>query len=130
MAATTSSAVVPLLDVLRERQAQAHAHGAAYLASVADQDSMVYWLSRACKAARLAAGRKQVHVAASADTDQSTIARFERSGTWPRDPDLIVSAYAEDLEIGAIDLWQEALRLWIGNRTGGLDEPPDITPPR
>lgn len=130
MAATTHQTVVPLLDFLSERQAQAQAHGAAYLAPVADENSMVFWLSRACKAARTAAGRKQVHVAAGADTDQSTIARFERSGTWPRDPDQIVSAYADDLDIESIDLWRTALELWAESRNGGADEPPALTPPR
>lgn len=85
---------------------------------------MLFWLSRACRAAREAAGRKQVHVAASADVDQSTIARFEKQTAWPRHTDRVVAAYADDLDIGAIDLWQEAMRLWLAERDGSADDAP------
>lgn len=91
---------------------------------------MLFWLSRACEAARKAASRRQVHVAASANVDQSTIARFEKGTAWPRQTDRVVAAYADDLEVDAVDLWQEALRLWAEDREGGLGEPPSITPPR
>ena len=129
-ARTASDAPVSLLDVLSQRQAQARRHGATYLAPVADQDSMLFWLARACKAAREAAGRKQVHVAASANSDQSTIARFEKATAWPRATDQIVAAYADDLDIDPLDLWQEAMRLWADDRAGGLSEPPELAPLR
>ena len=112
MLSATAPAPVSLLDVLREREAQAHRHGASYLAPVADTDSMLFWLARAASAAREAAGRKQVHVAASADLDQSSIARFEKGISWPRQPDTIVGAYAEDLDVSPIQLWEQALQLW------------------
>src|SRR4051794_41917074 len=73
-----------LLDVLRSRQAQAQALGGAYAAAVAAPDAMLYWLARAAKQSREAAGRKQVHVAAEADKDQSSIYRFESAGGWAR----------------------------------------------
>lgn len=92
---------------------------------------MLFWLSRACKAAREAAGRKQVHVAASANVDQSTIARFEKQTAWPRHTDRVVAAYADDLDIEGIDLWQEAMRLWIADQAGGVDDAPEpIRPSR
>jgi hypothetical protein len=124
MTSTTSAAPVSLLDVLRLREKQARGHGATYLAPVASEDSMLYWLSRACTTARKTAKRRQVHVAASADVDQSTIARFERGVSWPRDPDKVVSAYAEDLDVEPVDLWQEAMRLWSESRSEAADEPP------
>lgn len=129
MLSQTPTAAVSLLDVLSQRQAQAQRMGATYLAPVADQDSMLFWLSRACTAARKTANRKQVHVAASADVDQSTIARFERAVAWPRHTDRVVAAYADDLDIDAIDLWREALRLWQDDQAG-RDEPPALIPQR
>src|SRR4051794_28329213 len=106
-----------LLDVLSERQAQARNARRAYLAPVADEDSMLFWLAQAAKSARESADRKQVHVAAGADVDQSTIWRFEQAGAWPRDADRVVAAYADDLEVDNIALWEEALRLWREHRS-------------
>lgn len=127
MAATALDTTVSLLDVLRERQAQAQAHGVTYGAPVADTDSMLFWLSRALTDARKAAERKQVHVAASASVDQSTLARFEKGISWPRNPETFVDAYADDLGISAIDLWEEAIRQWRAFREGGEGDPADIT---
>ncbi len=73
---------------------------------------MAFWLARAAKSAREAAGRKQVHVAASANKDQSTIYRFEQGTAWPQDTDLLIAAYADDLEIDPQDIWQMALDMW------------------
>lgn len=73
---------------------------------------MLFWLTRAARDARIAAGRLQVHVAASANVNQSTIDRFEKGGAWPRDTDRFVNAYADDLDIEPVQLWDEALRLW------------------
>lgn len=91
---------------------------------------MKFWLARACEAARKAAGRRQVHVAASADVDQSTIARFERGAAWPKDTDQVVAAYADDLDIQPIDLWSEALRMWQEHRDGDEPSPADLSPVR
>lgn len=73
---------------------------------------MLYWLAQAAKQAREAAGRKQVHVAASANKDQSSIYRFEAAQGWSRDTDLILAAYADDLDIDPLDIWETAIRLW------------------
>ncbi len=72
---------------------------------------MIEFLAQAAKAAREAAGRKQVHIAAELSSDQSTIYRFEQ-GRWPRDPDQLIAAYAEDLDLDPRDIWAEALKLW------------------
>jgi hypothetical protein len=73
---------------------------------------MLYWLAQAAKQAREAAERKQVHVAASADRDQSSIYRFEQARTWPRDPDAIIGAYADDLDVDPVEIWATAVELW------------------
>ena len=78
---------------------------------------MRYWLARAAKQAREAAGPvKQVRIAAAADKDQSTIYRFEKpeepQTSWPQETDLYVAAYAEELGIEPIELWEQALRMW------------------
>lgn len=111
-----------LMDVLRLRAAQARDHGTAYLAPVADPDSMLYWLTQAAGQMREAAGRIQVHVAASLSVDQSTIGRFESGISWPRNPDKTIRAYADDLDIEPIQIWEEALRLWAEHRAS---TPPD-----
>ncbi len=117
MEASTSLATPGLLDFLRERETQARAHGTAYLASVSNPDTMLFWLARAARTAREAAGRKQIHVAATGvGRDQSTVNRFEKGTAWPRSADLMVKQYADDLEIDEIDIWAEALRLWHEHR--------------
>ena len=73
---------------------------------------MSFWLSAAAKDLREKAERKPVHVAAGANLDQSTVWRFEHRGTFPRDVDALIAAYADDLEIDAIDIWNLALKLW------------------
>lgn len=108
----SSLALPDLMGVLRERQEQAGTVCAPYLAPVANDDTMLYWLAKAAKGLREAAGRKQVHVAAGADVDQSSVWRFEEKGRWPRDPDKIIRAYADDLDIEPIQIWGEAIRLW------------------
>lgn len=79
---------------------------------VNDEQALLHWLARTCRDARTAARRKQVHVGASADVDQSTVNRFEKAIAWPRNPDRLVAAYADDLDISSIDLWQAAIDLW------------------
>lgn len=73
---------------------------------------MLHWLAQAARKARETAGRKQVHVAASADKDQSSIYRFEQGEGWPRDTDLIVAAYADDLDCDPIEIWEQAISMW------------------
>lgn len=79
-------------------------------------DSMLYWLAKACTAAREAAGRKQVHVGASADMDQSSVWRFEAGKAWPKNIDKLVNAYADDLDIEPFQLWQAATEMWAAAR--------------
>jgi hypothetical protein len=111
-----------LLEMLREREVQARNFRATYLASVPDENSMLYWLAQAAAQARTYAGRKQVHVAASLDKDQSTITRFEQGERWPRNADEVVGAYADDLDVDPIQLWEEALRLWKDHRAATAPE--------
>lgn len=73
---------------------------------------MLFWLAQVCRELRSNAKRKQVHVAAGADVDQSTVNRFERAIAWPRNPDRLVHAYADDLGVDPADLWAEALSRW------------------
>lgn len=80
-------------------------------AELVGSHAMVQWLAQAAKEARTEGGRKIIHIAVVADMDPSTIWRFE-SGHWPRDPDLIVDAYAAELEIDPRVLWSRALELW------------------
>jgi hypothetical protein len=73
---------------------------------------MLFWLARTCREARLMARRKQVHIGASADVDQSTVNRFEKAIAWPRNPDRLVAAYADDLDVPPQALWRLALEAW------------------
>jgi hypothetical protein len=82
------------------------------------KDGMIYWLALAAQEARLKQGRKQVHIAASIDRDQSTVNRFEQGEHWPRDPDELVKGYADDLDMDPTSLWAEALRLWRESLNG------------
>lgn len=74
---------------------------------------MIHWLAQAARQLREEAGRKQVHIAATMSIDQSTIYRFEQGNTWPKRADLVVAAYAEDLDISdPREIWELAMRLW------------------
>lgn len=114
-----TSAVPDLLGVLAARQQQARKECGPYLALVPDRDRMLYWLAKACKEARLAANRKLVHVAASADKDQSTLWRFENGDGWPRETDLFIAAYADDLNVDPIQLWETAIQMWKTDKASG-----------
>lgn len=81
---------------------------------------MLPFLSEALKAARVAAGRKQVHVAAALDRNQSTIHRFESGLGYPQDLDAVIAAYADDLGVDVLVLWEAAIALWRADR--GEDE--------
>jgi hypothetical protein len=99
------------------REAQAGRVRRIYDAPQMADGTMNYWLRVVLKEARERADRKMVHVAASADRDQSTIYRFETQGGWPTDTDLYVAAYADDLGLSPLDLWGEALQRWRENGT-------------
>ena len=80
---------------------------------------MLFWIATACKQARKHAGRIQSQIAASAVVDQATINRFEHHIAWPKvGADRIVAAYADDLDIDVLALWQQAIHLW-SRRKGG-----------
>lgn len=76
------------------------------------EDTMRYWLGVVCREQREKRDRLQVHVAASLDRNQSTVARFERGDGWPQDPDITVAAYADDLDMDPVELWTLALERW------------------
>lgn len=82
--------------------------------------TMIRFLAQAAEEAREDAGRKRYHVAAEISVDPSTVYRFEK-GQWPQQPDLMVSAYASDLQIEPIELWERALRLWREDLASSAD---------
>jgi hypothetical protein len=113
-----SSATPDLLGELRKRRTQARLVDATYVASVDALDAMLPWLATAAKQLREAAERKTVHVAASLDVDQSTIFRFEEGETQPRDLDAVIGAYADDLDIDPMRIWEMAMEMWKAHREG------------
>lgn len=100
-----------LLEILSRRRAQAEPDFDAYPPPMAE-GTMTFWLAAAAKELREAAGRMHVHVAASMSKDQSTVYRFEQGNTVPRDLNLFIAAYADDLDIKPIQIWERALDLW------------------
>jgi transcriptional regulator with XRE-family HTH domain len=85
-------------------------------------NTMIHWLATAAKRLREEQRRKQVHIAAALSIDQSSVYRFEAGNNWPRDPDAMIAAYAEDLDIDdPREIWEMALELWC---TEG--EAPDV----
>lgn len=85
---------------------------------------MIEFLAKVARDKRKGAEIKIARVAAAADLDTSTLYDFER-GSWPRDPDQMISGYAEELEIAPADLWREALELWLAASSG---DPLDLDP--
>jgi DNA-binding XRE family transcriptional regulator len=71
------------------------------------------WLGRACRTAREEAKVKQVRIAAAIDVNQATIARFEDGVAWPRNPEDVLMAYANELFMDVRLLWVHAFVLWI-----------------
>lgn len=100
-----------LLSELRRHEAQAIVLRAAYSAAMA-KDGMSYWVAEAASDLRRKRGRLMVHIAAELSEAESKISRFERHISFPRDLDETISAYARDLEVAAIDIWQHALDMW------------------
>lgn len=105
---------------------------------------MIYWLAQAAKGARVNAGRMQVHVAASINVHQSTVARFEDGEAWPKNPERMLAAYADDLDLDVRDLWEAGVTLWrekgevrplsaaadLGPPEDGLRQAPKAEPPK
>src|SRR5262245_63901337 len=71
------------------------------------------WLGRACRTAREEHNVKQVRIAAAIDVNQATIARFEEGVAWPRNPEEVLMAYANELFMDVRLLWVHAFVLWI-----------------
>lgn len=70
---------------------------------------MLQHLGTAAREARESRGRHQVQIAAEIGVDQATIRNFEHGKHWPRNPDAMIGAYAQDLGIPVVDLWADAL---------------------
>jgi transcriptional regulator with XRE-family HTH domain len=86
-------------------------------------NTMIHWLATAAKRLREEQRRKQVHIAAALSIDQSSVYRFEAGNNWPRDPDAMIAAYAEDLDIDDVrEIWRLALELWESE-----GQAPDVT---
>lgn len=77
-----------------------------------DQDKLLFHLAAAVREARETAKIKRSHVAAAADMDQSAVSRFESGSAWPRNPDRLIGAYAQVLNVTADALWGDAMRRW------------------
>jgi transcriptional regulator with XRE-family HTH domain len=73
------------------------------------------WLGRACRRAREEKGVLQVQIAASVRVNQATIARFEDGSAWPRRPEEVLLAYANELGMDVRVLWLHAFVLWLEN---------------
>jgi transcriptional regulator with XRE-family HTH domain len=73
--------------------------------------SFIEVLAETARTAREKAGLKQVRIAAALNVDQSTVYRFEQ-GRWPRDPEAMIRAYAEETETAESELWREAVKRW------------------
>lgn len=84
---------------------------AAYSEAMAD-GGMAYWIATAASTMRAEKGRMMVHVAAELSTAESKISRFERHISFPRNLDETIAAYARDLEVRPIEIWERALKLW------------------
>jgi transcriptional regulator with XRE-family HTH domain len=83
--------------------------------------AMMYWLRQATRELREEKDRKQVHIAAGGNLDQSTVNRFESGQGKPRDLDAVVRAYAEDLDMQPVDIWAHALELWRASELNDAD---------
>ncbi len=73
------------------------------------------WIGRACRQAREERGVHQVEIAAAIKVNQATIARFEDGSAWPRRPEEVLMAYADELEMDVRVLWLHGFVLWIEN---------------
>ena len=73
------------------------------------------WIGRACRQAREEKGVHQVQIAAAIKVNQATIARFEEGTGWPRHPEEVLMAYANELDMDVRLLWLHAFVLWLEN---------------
>lgn len=68
---------------------------------------MLASLARVCRQRRRVLEHSQAAVAERAGVSRTAINEFEAMRSWPRDPDRIVSGYADD-ELDAAQLWNTA----------------------
>ena len=73
------------------------------------------WIGRACRQAREERGVHQVQIAAALKVNQATIARFEDGTAWPRRPEEVLMAYANELGMDVRVLWLHGFVLWLEN---------------
>lgn len=73
---------------------------------------MLEHIGPAARDARERAGLKQIDIATAARVSHVAVSRFERAESWPRHPDALVEAYAAELGVEPIELWQAALERW------------------
>jgi len=69
-------------------------------------------LGKAARTLRRERGIKLVRVGAALDKTEAALARFERGEAQPNDLDATIQAYAEELDIDPIEIWQLALEYW------------------
>jgi hypothetical protein len=74
--------------------------------------TMLTHLAWAARTARETAGATTHDIAALAHIDVSSVRRFERARAWPRDPDLLIAAYARQASTTARHIWAAALAHW------------------
>jgi hypothetical protein len=72
-----------------------------------------FWLAEACAGARKISGAGVGEVAELAGVARSAIHRFENQSPWPKDPEVLVAAYAKATgRDDSRELWRIALGLW------------------
>lgn len=80
----------------------------------APDDQMLRWLGRVCRERREQHDPPvlQVRIAAALGVAQETVGKFERGQRWPRSPELVIGAYADELGAEPIEIWEEAVQRW------------------
>jgi DNA-binding XRE family transcriptional regulator len=70
---------------------------------------MIQCLGEVAREARVEAKCPRLRLANALGVDPSTIIRFEQGKRWPRDPESVVTAYAECCGVDQLDLWRRAV---------------------
>lgn len=78
--------------------------------------SLLPYLGAAARDARRRHGCKQIEIALRIGCSEHSITNFERGYHWPRNPDLTVQGYADELGLDPFDIWREALARWEDER--------------
>lgn len=79
---------------------------------MADEARLIYWLARVARETRLKAGLRQEDVGAARGRKQDIVSKFEQGNTWPRNPEVVIDAYARATGRPAQEIWSEAIRRW------------------